>query len=132
MRLHALLTAAVAVAVLSLAGCGGGSSEPDDPKTSAASPSRPSNAPTAPYGATLVAGEDDTATLTNVGRKADRYVVMVSPSFLGTAVPAFVELEPGASAEVRYHLEDADGRGGSPVLQAHSTLTGEDTELALD
>jgi hypothetical protein len=128
------LVLAAAAAVLLLAGCSGDSSGPADPAPSAAASSaRPSDAPTPPYGASLVAGDEDgTATLTNTGRKADRFVVVVAPSSLGAAAPAMIELKPGASAEVRYQLVGADGVGGSPVLQAHSTTTGEDTELPLD
>ena len=130
MRPHPLLMATVTAALL-LGGCSDDDKSEPTGKTSASASARPSDAPAPPYAATLVAGDQGKATLTNTGAKNDRYVMQVVPSVLGAAIPPVVELKPGASAEVTYQLTSQEMGDTVPTLVAHSTTTGEDVTLEL-
>lgn len=122
--------AALAAGALLLTGCNG-SAKPAATSSPSAS-ARPSDAPTPPYGATLVAAEKGTATLTNTGRKADRYIVQVVPGNVGAVAEPTVDLKPGKHVIVRYALSDPEqAKDVKAQLVAHSTTTGEDTVLPL-
>ena len=120
--------AALAAGTLLLTGCTGS----DEPAATTSPSARPSDAPTPPYAATLVAAKSGTATLTNTGRKPDRYVVQVVPGNVGMVAEPMVEVKPGQSVTVRYALSDAGQvKNAKPQLVAHSTTTGQDTTLPL-